>query len=100
MALGLEYDGTNYNGWQIQDHAPSIQGSLNKSISMVADEVVNCVGAGRTDSGVHASGQVIHFDTHAEREPRSWLLGINSDLAADINVRWVNAVRPDFHARY
>ena len=62
IALGLEYDGTNYNGWQIQDHAPSIQGSVNNSISKVADETVSCVGAGRTDSGVHASGQVIHFD--------------------------------------
>jgi len=100
VALGLEYDGTNYNGWQIQDHAPSIQGSLNQAISKVADETINCVGAGRTDSGVHASGQVLHFDTLAEREPRSWLLGINSDLDTDINVLWVKAVRPDFHARY
>ncbi|MDH3511003.1 MAG: tRNA pseudouridine(38-40) synthase TruA [Gammaproteobacteria bacterium] len=100
VALGLEYDGTNYNGWQIQDHAASIQGSLNQSISKVADETVHCVGAGRTDSGVHASGQVIHFDTHADRVPRSWLLGINSDLDTDINVLWVKAVRPDFHARY
>ena len=100
VALGLEYDGTSYNGWQIQDHAPSIQGSLNQSVSKVADEAVNCVGAGRTDTGVHASGQVIHFDTHADRQPRSWLLGINSDLATDINVLWAKAVRPDFHARY
>ncbi len=100
VALGLEYDGTSYNGWQIQDHAPSIQGSLNKAISKVADEAVNCVGAGRTDTGVHASGQVIHFDTHADREPHSWLLGINSDLEMDINVLWVKAVLPDFHARY
>jgi len=100
IALGLEYDGTNYNGWQIQDHAPSIQGSLNSSISKVADETVSCVGAGRTDAGVHASGQVIHFDTRAEREPRSWLLGINSDLETDINVLWARAVGSDFHARY
>ena len=100
IALGLEYDGTNYNGWQIQDHAPSIQGSLNNSISKVADETVSCVGAGRTDSGVHASGQVIHFDTRADREPRSWLLGINSDLDPDINVLWAKAVPSAFHARY
>lgn len=100
VALGLEYDGTNYNGWQIQDDAPSIQGSLNRSISKVANESVSCVGAGRTDSGVHASGQIIHFDTHADRDPRSWMLGINSHLDTDINVLWAKIVPPDFHARY
>jgi tRNA pseudouridine38-40 synthase len=100
LALGLEYDGTHYNGWQIQSHAPSIQSSLNLALSTVADEAVVCVGAGRTDTGVHASGQVAHFDTHAEREPRSWLLGLNSNLPEDISVRWVKPVTVEFHARY
>lgn len=100
FALGLEYDGTAYNGWQIQDHAPSIQASLNSAVSTVADEAISCIGAGRTDTGVHASGQVVHFDTRARRSPRSWLLGINSNLPGDISVLWVKSVGREFHARY
>jgi tRNA pseudouridine38-40 synthase len=100
LAIGIEYDGTNYNGWQSQSHAPSIQSSLNVALSSVADEPVACIGAGRTDSGVHASGQIAHFDTLAERTQRSWLLGINSNLADDINVVWVKPVAEEFHARY
>jgi tRNA pseudouridine38-40 synthase len=100
LACGLEYDGTNFNGWQIQNHAPSIQSSLNEAVSAVADEAVGCVGAGRTDSGVHATGQVAHFDTHADREPRSWVLGINSNLPEDINVLWIRRVTDAFHARF
>ncbi len=100
LALGIEYDGTNYNGWQNQSHAPSIQASLNKALSFVADEPVECIGAGRTDSGVHATGQIAHFDTRADRDPRSWVLGINSNLADDIDVLWVRSVSDDFHARY
>jgi tRNA pseudouridine38-40 synthase len=73
---------------------------LNNAISTVADEPVACVGAGRTDTGVHASGQVCHFDTQVHRNPRSWLLGINSNLADDINVLWVKPVPEDFHARF
>ena len=100
LAIGIEYDGTAYNGWQIQPHAPSIQQSLNEAISVVADEPVQCVGAGRTDTGVHATGQVAHFDTRAERAERSWLLGINSNLPADINVTWVRQTDQEFHARF
>ena len=100
LAVGVEYDGTNYNGWQNQTHAPSIQSSLNQALSFVADEPIECIGAGRTDSGVHATGQVAHFDSHADRGSRSWLLGINSNLADDINVLWVKPVSADFHARY
>ena len=100
FALGLEYDGTNYAGWQTQTHAPSLQDCLNQAVSRVADEPVACIGAGRTDAGVHAIGQVGHFDTGARRDPRSWLLGINSNLPDDMNVRWVAPVPTDFHARY
>jgi len=100
VALGVEYDGTAYCGWQIQPHAPSIQQCLNEAISRVADERVACVGAGRTDTAVHASGQVVHFDTHAHREPRSWLLGINSNLPDDISVLNAWVVSDAFHARY
>jgi len=100
VALAVEYDGTNYCGWQSQPHAPSIQATLNAAISVVADESVKCVGAGRTDSGVHASGQCVHFDSHAARSPRAWLLGINSNLPADINIVFARRVSADFHARF
>ncbi|MBT8444772.1 MAG: tRNA pseudouridine synthase A, partial [Gammaproteobacteria bacterium] len=100
LALSVEYDGTAYCGWQIQPHAPSIQQNLNEAISRVADEPARCVGAGRTDAGVHASGQVVHFDAAAERSPRSWLLGINSNLPADINLLNVWPVDDGFHARF
>ncbi|MFQ5634287.1 MAG: tRNA pseudouridine(38-40) synthase TruA [Gammaproteobacteria bacterium] len=100
IALGVEYDGTAYCGWQIQPHAPSIQQSLADAVSVVANEPVRCIGAGRTDTGVHASGQVAHFDTTAERGRRAWLRGINSNLPADISVFNVWPVGADFHARY
>lgn len=100
VALVVEYDGTAYCGWQIQPHAPSIQHCLNEAIGRVADESIACIGAGRTDTGVHASGQVVHFDTNAHREPRSWLLGINSNLPDDIGVLNAWAVSDTFHARY
>ncbi|MEE4185819.1 MAG: tRNA pseudouridine(38-40) synthase TruA [Gammaproteobacteria bacterium] len=100
IALGIEYDGTAYHGWQKQPHAPSVQETLSRAVSAVANEQVECIGAGRTDAGVHASGQVAHFDTGAERRRRSWLLGINSRLPPDINVLWVMPVAPEFHARF
>ncbi|HJP04397.1 MAG: tRNA pseudouridine(38-40) synthase TruA [Gammaproteobacteria bacterium] len=100
LAIGIEYDGTAYNGWQSQPHAPSIQDTLNEALSAVADGPVECAGAGRTDSGVHATGQVAHFDTEATRSNRSWLLGINSNLPDDVSVLWVQTVGDDFHARF
>ncbi len=100
LAMGVEYDGTLYNGWQYQPHAPSIQECLNVAISVVADESISCIGSGRTDTGVHARGQIVHFDTLAKRSPRAWLLGINSNLPEDINILWVKEVDPEFHARY
>lgn len=100
VAVGLEYDGTGYSGWQIQAHARSVQATLDAAISKVAAELVDCVGAGRTDSGVHAEAQVAHFDTGATRKPREWVLGINSNLPDDINALWAADVPDDFHARY
>jgi len=100
LAAGLEYDGSGFFGWQRQSHARSIQTELDAAISSVADHPVGAVAAGRTDTGVHACGQVVHFDTHADRSLRSWLLGINSNLAEDLAVQWVHPVAPDFHARY
>ncbi len=100
IALGLEYDGTAYAGWQVQSHAPSVQGALNAAIAAVADHPVSTLAAGRTDAGVHATGQVVHFDARVERSERSWLLGINSNLPPDIAVRWARPVAADFHARH
>ena len=73
---------------------------LSQALSRVADEETQCMGAGRTDSGVHAVEQVAHFDTHARRSPRDWLFGANTYLPDDINLLWVRAVPDEFHARY
>ena len=77
VALGIEYDGTGYVGWQRQKSGIGVQAILEKTLSTVANEPIAVVCAGRTDTGVHATGQVVHFDTHAERQDRSWLLGAN-----------------------
>lgn len=100
LVMGVEYDGTHYNGWQIQPHAPSIQERLNVAIAAVADGTIACIGAGRTDTGVHARGQVVHFDTCASRSRRAWLMGINSNLPDDININWIKEINDIFHARY
>lgn len=100
FAAGLEYDGSAFFGWQTQSHARSVQQILNAAIGVVANEPISSAAAGRTDTGVHACGQVVHFDTGAERSLRSWLLGINSNLPPDTAVQWVRAVPSDFHARY
>ena len=100
IALGVEYDGTAYNGWQRQRTGRGVQESLEAALSEVANEPIVVVCAGRTDTGVHASGQVVHFDTSSRRSERSWLLGGNTNLPDDISVTWVARVSADFHARY
>lgn len=100
VALGVEYDGSGYVGWQRQKTGTGVQALVEKAISAVADEPVECFCAGRTDAGVHASGQVIHFDTAAERSTRGWLLGVNSGLPSDININWAHIVHDEFHARF
>ena len=100
FAAAIEYDGTAYYGWQSQPHAKNIQDCVEKALSAVADHEVDVVCAGRTDTGVHAVGQVIHFNTDANRDERSWLLGINSILPSDIAITWLRAVSDEFHARY
>lgn len=100
IAMGIEYDGTHFAGWQSQPHARSVQACLEQAIARVADHPVGVVCAGRTDAGVHAAGQVIHFDTRAERSPRSWILGTNSNLPPDVGVQWMKAVDDNFHARF
>jgi tRNA pseudouridine38-40 synthase len=100
IAIGIEYDGTAYNGWQRQRTGLGVQARLEQALSEVADEPVEVTCAGRTDAGVHASGQVAHFDTGAKRSERGWLLGANSNLPEDICVTWVKPVADDFHARF
>lgn len=100
IAIGIEYDGTEYNGWQRQRTGIGVQQRIEEAVAKVADETVEAICAGRTDTGVHATGQVAHFDTSAERSERSWLLGINTNLPDDINVSWVKPVDDEFHARY
>ena len=100
IALGVEYDGTAYVGWQRQRSGVGVQARLEAAIAKVADEPAEAICAGRTDAGVHAAGQVAHFDTRAERSARGWLLGINSNLPDDINATWASPVDDEFHARY
>lgn len=100
IALGIEYDGTAYNGWQRQRVGHGVQEPLEAAVSSVADEPVEVVCAGRTDTGVHASGQVAHFDTTSQRSERSWVLGANTNLPDDISVTWAKAVDESFHARF
>ncbi|MGL4859310.1 MAG: tRNA pseudouridine(38-40) synthase TruA [Enterobacteriaceae bacterium] len=100
MALGVEYQGEAYYGWQRQQEVPSVQATLEAALSRVADEPISLCCAGRTDAGVHATGQVVHFDTLAERAPAAWTLGVNAHLPADIAVRWAQPVHSEFHARF
>jgi tRNA pseudouridine38-40 synthase len=99
-ALGIEYDGTDFLGWQRLAHGATVQGALETALGRVADQPVAVVCAGRTDSGVHATCQVVHFDSDAERDARAWTLGCNSLLPGSVAVRWTQAVDPAFHARY
>ena len=100
LAVGVEYDGTAYAGWQTQQSARSVQQVAEAAFSRIAAEPVGLICAGRTDAGVHARWQVAHFDTHANRRLRAWLLGANSELPADVSVAWVRPVPMHFHARY
>jgi tRNA pseudouridine38-40 synthase len=100
LAVGLEYDGRAYSGWQIQPGLSTVQQVVQRAFSRVADSPVDCTCAGRTDAGVHALAQVVHFDSEAARSERSWRLGANSYLPADVSVAWVRGVPEHFHARY
>jgi len=101
IALGVEYTGARYRGWQRQeDGVPSVQGALEKALSKVADEPISLMCAGRTDAAVHASGQVVHFDTTVERPLKAWVMGGNANLPADISVTWAKVMPAHFHARF
>lgn len=100
IALGIEYDGSRYFGWQRQQAVKSVQQALETALSKVAAREVSVFCAGRTDSGVHATGQVVHFETDAIRQPHAWTLGVNANLPDDVKVKWVKQVDDDFHARF
>jgi tRNA pseudouridine38-40 synthase len=100
FAVGVEYDGTAYAGWQTQQSARSVQQVAEAAFSRIAAEPIGLICAGRTDAGVHARWQVAHFDTNATRPLRAWLLGSNSELPRDVSIPWVRPVPMHFHARY
>jgi len=100
IAVGVEYDGSTFCGWQVQSAAPTVQAVLEAALSRIADQPVEVTCAGRTDAGVHALGQVAHFDTSAVRSAHAWLLGTNTTLPAEVSLRWVAAVPDHFHARF
>lgn len=100
IAVGVEYDGSAFAGWQTQRSLRTVQQVLEGALGSIAAEAVSLVGAGRTDAGVHARGQVAHFDTEAQRVARSWVLGANSELPPDLSVAWALPVPAHFHARY
>lgn len=99
-AAGIEYAGTRYRGWQKHAHIDSVQARLESALSKVADHSVAVVASGRTDAGVHARMQVVHFESEAARSPLAWRRGGNANLPSDIAVQWVIPVDEAFHARY
>jgi tRNA pseudouridine38-40 synthase len=99
IALGLEYDGSAFCGWQTQPSRCSVQDAVDAALSDIAAQPVQSQCAGRTDAGVHALGQVIHFDTSAQRPLKAWVRGVNARLPASIAVQWARQVSDDFHAR-
>ncbi len=101
IALGIEYDGSRFSGWQMQKHGTrTVQESVELALSVVANEKIQIVCAGRTDTGVHATGQVVHFDCSVERPERAWIMGVNAHLPDDISSFWVKQVDDDFSARF
>lgn len=101
LAMGIEYDGSAFHGWQLQKSGVrTVQLLLETALSKVAAHPVRTHCAGRTDTGVHGEGQVVHFDTPSLRPMRGWLLGTNVNLPDDVNVNWVREVPISFHARF
>jgi tRNA pseudouridine38-40 synthase len=100
LALGIAYDGTRFAGWQTQPEARTVQDAIEPAIGAVADHPVKTVCAGRTDAGVHALQQVVHFDTDAERPLQAWVRGVNARLPDTVAVQWARPVPDTFHARF
>jgi tRNA pseudouridine38-40 synthase len=102
IAIGVEYNGAAFHGWQRQTKPPvaTIQMALEEALSTVADQAITLICAGRTDAGVHATGQVAHFEVSNPRELKAWTMGVNSLLPAAIRVVWAKEVDAEFHARF
>lgn len=100
IALGLEYDGREFHGFETQPNGRTVQACLEAALSKVADQPVKVICAGRTDAGVHALGQIVHFVSQAERPLNAWVFGANSNLPEDVSVNWSRAVPEEFHARF
>ncbi|KAF3977225.1 MAG: tRNA pseudouridine(38-40) synthase TruA [Methylococcales symbiont of Iophon sp. n. MRB-2018] len=100
IVLGIEYDGSHFSGWQRQDNRRTVQGEMEKSLSLIANQKIKVQCAGRTDTGVHALEQVVHFDTDSIRTHDNWIRGGNRNLPADIRILWAKWAIDDFHARY
>ena len=100
IAVGIEYDGGSFSGWQQQPETPSVQQSLQEAIGRVCNHSVALTGAGRTDAGVHARGQVAHFESDAGRGERALVLGANTTLPPAVALQWARYVPDHFHARY
>lgn len=100
LALGLEYNGAAFHGWQTQPSGTGVQDVVEAALAHMADHPVATICAGRTDAGVHATGQVVHFDTHAQRPLQAWVRGVNAHLPPSVAVQWACEVSDEFHARY
>ena len=100
IAAIIEYDGSCFSGWQRQERQRTIQACIEEALTKVADEPVQVTVAGRTDAGVHALAQVVHFDTGASRSAYSWVRGANSNLPTEIALLWAGEVDASFHARF
>ena len=100
LALGVEYDGSAFRGWQTQPGGQTVQDALEAALKRIAGVAISVVCAGRTDAGVHATAQVVHFDTQVERPLTAWVRGVNTFLPPQVAVRWVHPVPDEFHARF
>ena len=100
IAVGIEYDGSAFAGWQHQAHARSVQGELERALARVASHDVSLTAAGRTDAGVHAFQQVAHFDTDVDRPEHAWVLGGTAAATDDVTILWAREVPRHFHARH
>lgn len=100
IALGLEYCGTPFDGWQSQPTGRGVQDALERALAEIAEERVGATAAGRTDAGVHATLQVAHFDTAAARPESAWVRGVNAHLPRDVAVQWARPVADEFNARF
>jgi tRNA pseudouridine38-40 synthase len=99
-ALRLEYDGATFSGWQTQSDGTGVQDAVEAALAGIAGHPVATICAGRTDAGVHATAQVVHFDTLVERPPQAWVRGVNAHLPATVAVRWATPVGDEFNARF